>query len=197
MTEINNPAKQAEGFLDKFQHPFVGSFISSWIICNWDIFYTLLGGLKDPFDTVVKIKTLYPFADNYGHLIFLPLLGMAAYVFGGPFLLNWYLLYKYKLEVKRKFREKQADGKRPITQDEYSQLQADRMKDLRENEVLRALTFHFGGLSVQIPHDATRPAKALIEELLSLRDDKKRLENEILDMKTKSLNLPPPQKIEN
>src|SRR5258708_27407164 len=186
MAEDNKQIKP-ESFLDKFQHPFVGSFISSWIICNWDIFYSLLGGLKDPFETITKIKSQYPLSDNWLHLFILPLLGMGTYVYFGPRLLNWYLLYKHKGEVKRKFDEEVANGNAPITRIEYGKLQADRMNDLRENEILRALNQYFNNKSIKIPGESEGPASNVIEQLFHFRDEKKRLEKELLDLKAKNI----------
>jgi hypothetical protein len=204
MPEAMNPAKQAEGFLDKFQHPFVSSFISSWVICNWDVFYTLLGGLKDPFDTVAKIKTQYPFCDHYGHLILLPILGMVSYVFIGPWLLNWYLLYKHKLEVKRKFNEEVANGHAPVNQNDYSRLQADRMNDLRENEVLRMLIDVFKNQSITIPGEGTGNAKNFVQQFFYIKEENNRLKKELLELRAKNIGfkvmepkpLPEPEDIE-
>ncbi len=129
-----------ETFLDKFQHPFVTSFITSWIISNWDICYALLGGFKDPFDTITKIKTEYPFWDNSFHLIVLPLVGMGTYIYFGPKLLNWYLLYKHKGETERKVKEAEQAGLEPISKIRFEEVQNASIKLASDNkELLKAL----------------------------------------------------------
>lgn len=185
MAGDNKDGVKPETFLDKFQHPFVSSFISSWIVCNWDIFYALIGGVSDPFKTIDKIKDQYSFWGNFGHLIVLPLVGTAVYIFAGPWLLNWFLLYKHKLEVKRKFDEQVANGNMPMTRTEYQQLTETRIRDARENEVLRAQKNALQGKIVKVPGRGDTDVTKIVEELFAIQDDLKRAQEEALEYKSK------------
>jgi hypothetical protein len=188
MSDAKVPVLKGETFLDKFQHPFVASFITSWIVCNWDIFYALIGGIRDPFATITEIKKQYPFFPNIVHLVILPLLGMGAYIYFGPRLLNWYLLYKHKGEVKRKFDEEVANGNMPITRTEYQTWQREQISTVRENEYLRAVNGTYRNKLLEVPGEGPIPLADIIKKYFELKEERKRLEDIIIKLKEEKIS---------
>ena len=116
---------QLDSIFSKMRHPFVYSFVSSWVVCNWVVVYLLIGGITKPVDTINEIHARYSFCSfgSWFHLFIFPLAGMIAYIYFGPKLLNWYLLYKLEGEIKSKFKEAELNKLEPVTRAEYNKLQ--------------------------------------------------------------------------
>ena len=77
-------------FLDRLNHPIFGTFIGSWVVWNWEIFYYLGCGVKTPAETISYVNSTYLYRGNIWGLTKWPLLATLIYLYGGPILKKGY-----------------------------------------------------------------------------------------------------------
>ena len=72
-----------------------------------------------------------------------------------------------------------------MTRTEYQQLTETRIRDARENEVLRAQKNALQGKIVKVPGRGDTDVTKIVEELFAIQDDLKRAQEEALEYKSK------------
>lgn len=143
-TSVEGVVGKAGGWFEKFNHPVLGPFITAWIVCNWEIFYALLGGFNAPFVTIAQVKTDYVHWSNL-ELSVLPIMVTVGYLGFGPIAARLYNHYLLVDEIEGRFNAEREKGNEPITKNEYNKREHEYFKQLQENEVLRAEIFLLQG----------------------------------------------------
>lgn len=98
MDEIKDFFKDLQ---ERVTSPVFGSFIISWLICNWDLVLLILFNNADTLKQD-RYALIYLSFKNHSiyHLLILPLFGSIVYVLGYPYLKNW--VKKYNAQKKAK-----------------------------------------------------------------------------------------------
>lgn len=183
--------KQFDSVFGKIRHPFVYSFMSSWAICNWIIIYLLVCGIKNPDVTIAEIYSLYPLNSlwTWVHLVLFPAMGMLAYIFLGPFFLNWYLLYVHKGEVKRRFDEAVQSGFEPIPKKRFEQIMSAGIKAGAEIKELKEVLAKVTDLMATPPGQQEKKLQEVGYRIVSLEMINKELERKVNELKAENVLL--------
>jgi len=122
--------------LDRFNSPFLGAFIVSWLLWNHRVFFVLFADLSVDERFHYIDERLYP---TVGSFILLNLVGPLASALAYIFLLPWPTEWVHRWNLQRKLRlwysEKRAEGSRFLTQVESDELrsQVSALKDKLNN----------------------------------------------------------------
>jgi len=134
MEEIGEGIKN---LLGKLGHPIIGPFITTWAVCNWKVFYTLLGGFHDPQATIQVIETKYfVFGDNWAELLVIPALATWAYLYLGPLAVHWYKRIILRMDFEASRKEIKLRGEEPIAKNEFDALGTEKRQTDENNTVL-------------------------------------------------------------
>ena len=86
---------------ERVTSPVFGSFIISWLVCNWDLVILILFNNSDTLkqDRFSLIYLSFKTHSIY-HLLIFPLLGCTLYILGYPYLKNWIKKYNAKKKAE-------------------------------------------------------------------------------------------------
>ncbi|WP_447595829.1 hypothetical protein [Stenotrophomonas rhizophila] len=118
--------------LERFNSPFLGAFIVSWLLWNHRVFFVLFADLPVNERFHYIDERLYP---TVGSFIALNLVGPLASALAYIFLLPWPTEWVHRWNLQRKLRlwysEKEAEGSRFLTQEESDELRS-QVSELKE-----------------------------------------------------------------
>ena len=120
---------------EKFQHPLLGPFASSWILINWEIFYSLTCGVKDFEKTIILINNTYLTHERICFLVWYPLLSMLVYVVLGPVLRNIFLSWLVAVDIARQSIDMKIRKLEPVPNYEFKRIQEDLFKQIERTNV--------------------------------------------------------------
>jgi len=115
--------------LGRFNSPFLGAFIVSWLVWNHRLVFVLFSGLSVPERFRYIDETLYPTVETFLCLnVGGPLLSALAYIFLLPWPTEW--VHKWNLHRKQRlwYAEQVAEGKRLLTHEESQTIRAENLK---------------------------------------------------------------------
>jgi hypothetical protein len=102
LKNIENPLKSTADALDeRINNPISGIFILSWIIVNWKIPILLVFATVPEKDRLTEIES-YLVGAGWMHLLIIPILTAALYLFLIPLLREYYLAWLNKSDFRIK-----------------------------------------------------------------------------------------------
>lgn len=118
--------------VERFNSPFLGAFIVSWLLWNHRVFFVLFSDLSIDARFHYIDERLYP---TVGSFLALNLIGPLASALAYIFLLPWPTEWVHRWNLQRKLRlwysEKEAEGSRFLTQVESDELRS-QISDLKD-----------------------------------------------------------------
>jgi hypothetical protein len=122
---IAKAAQDPDGLLGKLKHPVILPFVTSWLVYNWEVPYTLICGVKDPAITVDTIERYLMLTRlSIVPLLIIPMITTYAYLMLGPILANWVIHYRIKKEIERATDEARLRCQEPIPRQTYENFMA-------------------------------------------------------------------------